>query len=108
MSTRRKKWQLKQQSVVVLLLRMLTTLLELCIHDSVLAGPLTQASTVSGTNNERSASLKVMAIVPTMFGLGDPQWMKGEEIIPGAQLAIKEINNIPDLLSNYQLEIIPF
>ena len=101
----RKKWQLKQQSVVVLPL--LTTLLELCTHDSALAAPLVQTSTVSGTNNnEGSASLKVMAIAPTTFGPGDPPWTKGEEILPGAYLATKEISDV-NLLSGYRLEVIP-
>jgi gamma-aminobutyric acid type B receptor len=36
-----------------------------------------------------------------------PDWQKGEEILPGAFLAAKEIDDIPNLLSGHQLEIIP-
>ena len=35
-----------------------------------------------------------------------PNWQKGEEILPGAHLATKEINDLPKLLSGYQLEVI--
>jgi gamma-aminobutyric acid type B receptor len=36
-----------------------------------------------------------------------PDWQKGEEILPGARLAAKEVNDIPNLLSGHQLEVIP-
>ena len=35
-----------------------------------------------------------------------PNWQKGEEILPGAHLATKEINDLPKLLSGYRLEVI--
>ena len=97
----------KCQQVVLLLLS-----LELCIHhSSVLAAPSSYVSTGFGTDldhEEGSTTLKIMAVVPTTFGKDQPQWTKGEEILPGAHLAIKEINSIPDLLSDYRLEVIPF
>ena len=42
-----------------------------------------------------------------MFGPGDPQWTKGDEILVGAHLAIKEINESSNLLSVYQLRVLP-
>ena len=94
------KWQWKQLSVAVLLL--LTTLLELCTAYA----PINHTTIVSGTNNEKLTSLKVLAVIPTTFGPSDPLWAKGEEILPGAHLATKEISN-SNLLSGYQLEVIP-
>ena len=100
----RKKWQVKQQSLVTLLL-----LIMLCLHSppTVFAVPLSNTSSVSEANMERSTALQIIAIIPTMFGSGDPQWKKGEESLPGAQLAVKEINEAFDLLSGHRLEIIP-
>ena len=97
-----KKCQLKQQSVVAMLL-----LTMLCLHDKALASPSSFSSTVSRANAEISKALQIIATIPSMFGPGDPQWTRGEEILPGAQLAINEINNTSDLLSGYKLEIIP-
>ena len=34
-------------------------------------------------------------------------WQKSEEILPGAQIAAKEINNIPNLLSGHRFEVVP-
>ena len=97
-----KKWQLKQQSVVAMLL-----LTMLCSHDMALASPSSFSSTVSRANAVKSKALEIIATIPSMFGSGDPQWTRGEEILPGAQLAINEINNTFDLISGYQLEVIP-
>ena len=58
-------------------------------------------SKISETNAEGSTSLQIVAIIPSMFGPGDPQWTKGDEIIVGAHLAIKEINESSSLLSVY-------
>ena len=74
---------------------------------TVLAVPSNYASTVSGTNTEGSTALQIIAIIPTIFGPGDPQWTKGDEILAGAYVAIKEINEISDLLSGYQLQVLP-
>ena len=97
-----KKQQLKQRSVVAMLL-----LIMLCLHDMALASPSSSSSVVSEANVEISKVLQIIAIIPSMFGPGDPQWTRGEEILPGAQLAINEINNTSDLLSGYQFEVIP-
>ena len=91
-----KMWQSKQQSVVALLF-----LTELCLRNTVFVAPSSDTSSASGTNTEGSTALQIIAIIPTMIGPGDPQWTIGEEILPGAQLAIKEINDIPNLLSGY-------
>ena len=79
----------------------------LCLHDMALASPSCFSSMVSGENAVKSKALQIIATIPSMFGSGDPQWTRGEEILPGAQLAINEINNTFDLLSGYQLEVIP-
>ena len=42
-----------------------------------------------------------------MFGPGYLQWTKGDEILVGAHLAIKEINESSNLLSVYQLQVLP-
>ena len=102
-SIHRKNWQqLKHQLVVAMLLLTL-----LCLHDMALASPSRFSSTVSGANAETSKALQIIATTPSMFGPDDPQWTRGEEILPGAQLAINEINDTSDLLSGYQLEVIP-
>ena len=63
------------------------------------------------SNTRESQPLQVMAVIPTAYDSGDakltPDWKRGEEILPGAHLAAKEINNMSDLLNGYQLEIIP-
>ena len=87
---------MKQQSVVALFF-----LTELCLHNTVFAASSSDTSSASGTNTEGSTALQIIAVVPTMFGLDDPQWMKGEEILPGTHLAAKETNDIPNLLSSY-------
>ena len=48
-----------------------------------------------------ATSLQIVAIIPSMFGPGDPQWTKGDKILVGAHLAIKEINESSNLLSVY-------
>ena len=98
----RKKWQLKQQSVVAVMTM-------LCLHDTltVLAALSSETSSASGTNTEGSTTLQFIAVIPTMFELGDPLWTKGEAILPAAQLAVKEINDISNLLSGYRLEVLP-
>ena len=59
----------------------------------------------------KSSILQVMAVVPTAYGSYGitqlPNWGKGEEMLPGAYLAAKEINAISNLLYGYQIEIIP-
>ena len=100
----RKKWKVKQQSIIILLLLTIP-----CLHGppTVFAVSSSYTSSVSEANMERSTALQIIVIIPTMFGLGDPQWKKGEESLLGAQLAIKEINEASDLLSGHRLEVIP-
>ena len=103
-SASRNRWQLKQQAVAALLL---LTVLWSDGNRTVLAVPSSYSSRVSGTNAEGSTALQIIAIIPTIFGPGDPQWTKGDEILAGAYVAIKEINEISDLLSGYQLQVLP-
>jgi gamma-aminobutyric acid type B receptor len=55
--------------------------------------------------------LQVIAVIPTEYDSGDvnliPDWKKGEEILPGAYLAVKEINDMSDLLDGHRFEVIP-
>ena len=90
------------QSVVVLLL--------LLHHKSfvVVSSMTTSTVTALGTVSERPMVIHVMVVIPTAGELNGtkalPKWKVGEEILPGALLARKEINNC---LSGYQIEIIP-
>ena len=55
-------------------------------------------------------SLDILAVVPTSSNSCThchPKWDRGEEIIPGAEIAVNVINNSPNLLSMYQLNIVP-
>ena len=54
-------------------------------------------------------SLHVMVVVPTPNSDSclQPKWERGEEILPGAHIAVDEINDSPNLLSTYRLEIVP-
>ena len=76
----------------------------LCLHDMALASPSNFLSTVSEANAEKSKALQIIATTPSMFGSGGT---RGEEILPGAQLAINEISDTSNLLSVHQLEVIP-
>ena len=75
--------------------------------------PLVTCTSVNSVCNAReSTNLQVMAVIPTVYYGSDnakllPDWKKGEAILPGAHLAIKEINDLPDLLCGYRLEVIP-
>ena len=61
-------------------------------------------------NTREPAHLQVMAAIPTdsvyesVDDMQLPNWQKGEEILQGAHLAVKEINDLPNLLSGYRFE----
>ena len=83
-------------------------LLLLCIVFPLLTG--TSMNSVCSTREP--TALQVMAVIPIAHYGSDnlqllPDWKRGEEILPGAHLAIKEINDLPDLLCGYRLEVIP-
>ena len=63
------------------------------------------------SNNEQTIFVRILAIVPTTNREGKvdyfPNWMKGEEILPAVQVAIKDINKNNNLLRGHQLEVIP-
>lgn len=72
------------------------------------------------TDEQESLSLRLLVVVsiPSHGQRGDwstitgvttsvPQWERGEEILPAAQVAAKEINSMILQLSGYSLEIIP-
>ena len=74
--------------------------------------PLVTCTSVNSVCSTREPTvLQVIAVIPIMYQSDNvnllPDWKKGEEILPGAHLAIKEINNLPDLLCGYRLEVIP-
>ena len=59
-------------------------------------------------------TLQIMIVVPTAeqsyTGYCNhvlPRWERGEEILPGAYIAMNEINDSPVLLRDYWLEIVP-
>ena len=63
------------------------------------------------TSQEQPITVSVLAVVPTIHRDGDfdlfPTWMKGEEILPAVQVAIKEISEQHNFLCGHQLEVIP-
>ena len=61
----------------------------LCLHDMALASPSSFLSTVSEANTEKSKALQIIATTPSMFG---SDGTRGEEILPGAQLATQFIH----------------
>ena len=70
-------------------------------------------SNCSGTktlNDQQTTFVRALAIVPTTHKESDlnllPTWMKGEEILPAIQLAVKEINEQYNFLRGHQLEVI--
>ena len=102
-----KVWQpeLHFQSIVVMLF-----LLLVCMN------PLVVCSTIVTVNSitREPQLLQIVAIIPTEYNSESdnvteltPDWKKGEEILPGALLAAKEINEASDLLNCYRLEVIP-
>ena len=83
-------------------------LLLLCIEYPLVA--CTNATPACSTREPEN--LQVMAVIPTdsVYESDDiqmPDWIKEEELLPGAYLADKDINDLPTLLSGYRLEIIP-
>jgi gamma-aminobutyric acid type B receptor len=71
---------------------------------------LVDCSTVVTVMNN-TQPLQVITVIPTEYDSGDvsltPDWKKGEEILPGAYLAAKQINDISDLIGGHRFEIIP-
>ena len=77
---------------------------------------LVNLSNCSGTitsNDQQTTLVRALAIVPTTHKESDfnllPTWMKGEEILPAIQLAVKEINEQYNFLRGHQIafEVIP-
>ena len=66
-----------------------------------------------GTEDVIPTVIHVMAVLPVSATSGSDnakavnQWKRGEEILPGADLALKEIRESDYLLSGYQLELTP-
>ena len=56
--------------------------------------------------------LQIMVVVPTTKHFDGyckylpPKWERGEEILPGAHIAVSEINDYPEILRDFQLEIV--
>ena len=65
-----------------------------------------------GSVSEKKIKLKLLVVLP--LRLDDNRkdrrdiqsWDHGSEILPGAQLAVEDINNDPDLLPGYELELV--
>ena len=78
---------------------------------------LVSSSSCNGTkiapnhSNEQPVCVRILAVVPTTHSKEYPdlfpKWMKGEEILPAVQVAIKEISEQPNFLRGHQLEVIP-
>ena len=50
--------------------------------------------------------LQVITVIPTEYDATlTPDWKKGEEILPGAYLAAKEINDMSNLLDGHRFEV---
>ena len=87
-------------------------LLLLCIDH-----PLVVCTNVTPTCSTREPTrarthMQVMAVVSTngvyqSDNVQLPDWQKSEEILPGALIAAKEINNAPNLLSGHRFEVVP-
>ena len=66
-------------------------------------------------SNETHSHLQifqVMVVVPTTVHFDGyckyqlPKWERGEEIFPGAHIVVSEINGSPEILRDFQLEIV--
>ena len=62
-------------------------------------------------SSESSSVISVLAVVPITSEQDnvkyEQQWKRGEEILPGALLALKEINELDSIFNGSQLDIIP-
>ena len=90
-------------------LAMIILIILLCCEYSLVT--CTDGMTPLFSTKERSA-LQVMVVIPTAAYTSNTitrisQWEKGEETLPGAHLAAKEINETSNLLGGHQLEVIP-
>lgn len=86
----------------------------ICILSIILlllfAGPVAGLMATSHKTDDAPAVIHIMAVVPTtnvVQGNVPPKWTNGEEILPGAHLAIQQIANNSDLLNGLQLKVIP-
>ena len=67
------------------------------------------SSTVNGNINGKNV-FNIIAVISSPKNSCTqllPKWERGDEILPGAQIAVDEINSSPNLLSMHLLEIIP-
>ena len=93
-----------------MLVSFLVMILLLCMESPLATVACTSVTPASNTHE--FAHLQVMAVIPTNNAYESdqvqlPDWQKGEEILPGASIAAKEINDHTNLLSGHQLEVIP-
>ena len=99
-----KAWQPElhfQSTVVMLLLLLLCTNHSLAVHSTVVT---------VGSIKREPPLLQIVAVIPTEYNSESnniteltPDWKKGEEILPGALLAAKEISEV---LSCYRFNVI--
>ena len=63
------------------------------------------ASEAEGKNKRNVTTLRLIAVVPLTTPTAPAQWERGPEILPGARLAVDEINSMA-VLSGYKLELV--
>ena len=68
----------------------------------VLLWPVAQAKYIS----ETCSTIRLLSVVPRPDNDTFAGWDRGFELIPAGHLATKHINQIPDILPGYQLEVI--
>ena len=101
---KKKMWQSQLPPCVTVML------LLLCIDHPLVV--CTDVTPTCSTREPTRTHIQVIAVVSTngvyqSDNVQLPDWQKSEEILPGAQIATKEINNIPNLLSGHRFEVVP-
>ena len=101
---KKKMWQSQLPPCVTVML------LLLCIDHPLVV--CTDVTPTCSTKEPTHTHLQVIAVVSTngvyqSDNVQLPDWQKSEEILPGAQIAAKEINNVPNLLSGHPFEVVP-
>ena len=57
-------------------------------------------------SNSTTVPLRILVLVPFPNSNGSKGWDRGLELLPAARVAVKEINNNPDLLAGYNIQLI--
>ena len=95
--------------------RFLPVIFYLILNSILLVERLSMAIGAVPHSNETHSHLQIfqiMLVVPTTVHFDGyckyqlPKWERGEEILPGAHIAVSEINGSPEILRDFQLEIV--